>query len=247
MSKNNDFGITSEMLEKSFEKDKDLYLHNLTTKVIEESQKEEGYTQMCFRTNDPLNEKLYMIAGSIAVKGGLEFLEYLKTGKEECRKVVKDRFTEVKLDVDFIHDWYDYVHHLYVSDIEEYNDYCKDYVYHSIDLSNPLRVKMLKMLSSLVIPVNLAVPVYELKRNQHWTFNEVIKFNKLVTEDSEFDGKTSIVAFENLHSDPDYNSLLKAALKFSEIGKLSIVFFDLMLSINELPKASYETINKIFE
>jgi hypothetical protein len=223
--------VTNEMIETTFNKDQNNFLYAISQNIIKDVTSRAGGDDDEVSMGE---DDVYLYNGSIAVQFGLELREVVTNNSEAALKTIKQRIKDCGLRVSHAKDFLINLGHTTLFDLSNSNEQIKNYCGMSFPISNELRIKILRMLNALVIPVNLAVPVHDLKKTIDWTYNDVFKINKLITEDSKFDGKESIKAFEALYSEKDYDAILKAALRFMELSKLSIVFYDALLNIKEL-------------
>jgi hypothetical protein len=221
--------VSAQMIESTFQKDQKNFLYNIATDII----KSNNYDLFVDQT---LTDDVYFVIGSIAIQFGLELMEVIRETEnaDMALATIKKRLEAHDLKKPYIQTYLEYISILSIEELTRKNDDVKSYAQCEIvNISQDVQIKIKKLLSSLIIPINLAVPVYEMKRVKNWTYESLFKLNKIITEESKFDGKESIKAFENLYADTEYGILMQNTLRFIELGKLSIVFYDMIITIKE--------------
>lgn len=100
-----------------------------------------------------------------------------------------------------------------------------------------LKASLKTLFKHFTIPVNFAIGLNDIFSHDKLTYNDILKLNSLIQNNSTFDAK-SLKYVINLYKDEFYIKTLQKADELFQLQKFSVLYFDCILSALELNVAA---------
>ena len=184
-----------------------------------------------------LSRNQFEVLGSLAYMYGMDFLSQkqslnkivmtnwvLRMKDLEMNNEILTNFEKVLVNLDFetITKTKDSLKDLLLKDCQfEFNDF--QFLKQNID----------SIIKSSTFKIGFSEEIREVLNSKHYTYGDLLKINKLIYEELNFQGKyfKNVIAIQG---HPKYGEKISKASEFYDLQKFSIIYFDSLFSLKEL-------------
>lgn len=242
MENNGNGQMTQENLEKIYQQQTNMFFAE-TTKYLK------GYSNIVEKQLNTILKELinpdykldvdeYKMLGSISFLYGIDFATSKQITKEFAEKI-KARFAEFEFSNNVFNTFNMVINTLKNDNIIEAKDKMKEKISSEINIDKEelMSYKVLianinSVIGDSVYPVNMAIPINELKTTKKHTYQNILKLNSLLQQQCEIPG-TSVKKLIKIYDSELFQKLLNKAIKYFDNQKFAVIYYDAILSIIE--------------
>jgi len=225
------------------------FFYNTIKKFLDEKiiantlEKELAGIILHLSTNKNLNASEFELLGSLSYLVGIDYTNQAFIGKEISANVTA-RFKQFNLSMNVVALYVDCIDLIKdETSFQEAKDKMKSLIFDKIIFQsksmehknvqlNVLRSDIVRFFNTIVIPVNMASGVEEIKAKKEYIYEDLLKISTLIQTQSKIPGN-AIKRFIKIVNNPLYMELMERSMVYFDKQKFAVVYLDSILSVKE--------------